>query len=418
MFAMDHIRIKPKSKLPKRFVLVLAGASVLGVCGIGLATIDFSTQRIARDKVTISTVQRGLLEVKIHANGQLIPRNVEYLAAQVTGRVIKKNVRPGDAVKAGDVLAELSNPQLVVSAAEAKDAWEGAVNALNASKADSRAQLLNQQSTLMQAKFALQKAKSRLAAENALPPGIIPELEHEATKLNAAQASAQLALETNRTAAIQVNIREKLNADQSRADELKGAMERANDQVSNLRVVAGIDGIVQEMNVEAGQQLQPGAPIGRIAKPDDLYAELLVSAREANDVQLGQNVSVDTRNGTVDGKVSRIDPAVLNGTVAVDVALTGKIPASARPQLPVEGVIYVSRIPSTLYVGRPSFVKSDATVSVYKLDASGNYANRVTVRVGKVSLDYMQVLSGLSEGDRLITSETGEWQGQDRILLK
>lgn len=395
-----------------------AGAAILCVCGVGLARIDFTTQRVDRDKVTISTVQQGLLEIKIHASGQLVPRNVEYLASQVTGRVIKKNVRAGDAVKAGDILVELSNPQLVVSAAEAKDAWEGAVNALKASTAESRAQLLNQQATLMQAKFALEKAKGRLASENALPPGVIPRIEHEATKLNAAQATEQLSLEKRRTRAIQVNIREKLNADQSRADELKSAMERANGQVSNLKVLAGIDGIVQEMNVEVGQQLQPGSPIGRIARPDDLYAELLVAAREANDVQLGQNVSIDTRNGTVDGKVVRIDPAVINGTVVVDVSLTGKIPPSARPQLPVDGTIYVSRIPDALYVGRPSYVKSNATVSVYKLDASGNYASRASVQVGKVSLDYMQVLGGLSKGDRLITSETGEWQGQDRILLK
>jgi HlyD family secretion protein len=415
---MDRVRTPAKARPYKKIAAVAAGILVVVACIVGLVAVDFTTQRIERGKVTIDVVKQGLLEIKVHANGQLVPRNVEYLTSQVTGRVNKKNVRPGDAVKIGDLLAELDNPQLVASAAEAKSAWEGSVNELKASKAELRGTLINQESILMQAKFALQRAKTRLDAELSLPPGIIPRIEHEATKLNFAQSTEQYDLETKRMAAVRINVQEQFNADQSRTEELKKAMERAFDQVANLRIVAGIDGIVQEMNIDIGQQLQPGSPIGRIARPDELYAELRVSAREANDVRVGQHVVIDTRNGTVTGTVARIDPAVINGTIVVDINLTGKIPASARPQLPVEGTIYLARISDATYVGRPSYVKPNATVPVYKLDPSGDYATRVPVRVGKVSLDYMQIESGLAEGDRLITSEIGEWQGQDKILLK
>lgn len=415
---MDHIRTQPKRILSKRAVVIVVGAVLVAACGVGLASVDFSTQRVERDKVSIDTVRHGLMEVKVHANGQLVPRNVEYLAAQVTGRVLTKNVRPGATVKAGDLLAELSNPQLTASAAEAESAWKGSVNTLNASRADLRATMINQEATLMQAKFALERAQRRLDAEQSLMPGVIPRVEHDATVLTAAQGKEQVEMETRRTAAIRINAQEKLSADQARSDELKKAMERANDQVANLRIVAGIDGVVQEMNIDVGQQLQPGSPIGRIARPDDLYAELRVSAREANDILAGQKVSVDTRNGLVDGTVTRVDPSVINGTVVVDVTLSGKLPAGARPQLPVEGTIFLTRIADATYVGRPSYVKPDATVSVYKLDPSGQYATRVPIHVGKVSMDLMQVTGGLATGDQVITSETGEWQGQEKILLK
>lgn len=415
---MDYTRPKSKKFLSRRMLVIAAGACVLLTTVIALASIDFSTQRVGRDRVTLDTVRRGMLEIKVRANGQLIPRNVEYIASQVTGRVAKAAVKPGDVVKAGDVLVELGNPQLVASADEAESAWEGAVNEAKATQAEQRANLLNQESVLTQAKFDMQKAQGRLAAETKLfGRGIVSEIDYDNSKLTVAQTTEQYALEQNRFKAIRDNVKVQLDVKQSRVDELAKALSRARDQVANLRIVAGIDGVVQEISVDVGQQLQPGAPIGRIAQPDQLYAELRVPAREATEVQIGQNVLVDTRNGTVDGTVTRVDPAVTDGTVIVDVDLKGAIPAGARPQLPVEGVVFLSQLPDTLYVGRPAYVKSNASIVVYKLDAGGAYATRVPIQAGKVSLDYLQVLGGLKAGDRIITSETGEWQSKERILL-
>jgi multidrug efflux pump subunit AcrA (membrane-fusion protein) len=415
---MDYARDKPKSRFNKRAVIAAIGVCALLGGGITLARIDFSTQRVERHKVTIDTVKRGALEIKVHANGRLLPRNVEYIASQVTGRVAKAAVKPGDVVKAGDVLVELGNPQLVASADEAESAWEGAVNEAKATEAEQRANLLNQESVLTAAKFDMQKAQGRLAAETKLlGRGIVSEIDYDNSKLTVAQTTEQYALEQNRFKAIRDNVKVQIDVKQSRVDELAKALSRARDQVANLRIVAGIDGVVQEIAVDVGQQLQPGAPVGRIAQPDQLYAELRVPAREATEVQIGQNVVVDTRNGTVDGAVTRVDPAVTDGTVIVDVDLKGAIPAGARPQLPVEGVVFLSQLPDTLYVGRPAYVKSNASIAVYKLDSGGAYATRVPIQAGKVSLDYLQVLAGLEAGDRIITSETGEWQSKERILL-
>jgi multidrug efflux pump subunit AcrA (membrane-fusion protein) len=203
----------------------------------------------------------------------------------------------------------------------------------------------------------------------------------------------------------------------ARVTELARALDRARNQATNLRIVAGIDGIVQALTVDVGQQLQPGSPVGRIAQQDALYAELKVPAREAGVVQAGQSVVVDTRAGTAEGTVVRIDPGVVDGTVIVDVELHGALPPGARPHLPIEGIVYVSRLPDTLYVGKPAYVKSHSSIAVYKLDADGRYATRVTIEAGEVSLNYLQVLQGLAAGDRIITSEVGEWQDEERILL-
>ncbi|MEO7323236.1 MAG: efflux RND transporter periplasmic adaptor subunit [Dokdonella sp.] len=415
---MDYARAKPKTFLKKPAVIIAVAVCALLGGGITLGRIDFSTPRVERSKVTIDTVKRGTLEIKVHANGQLVPRSVEYIASQVTGRVAKAAVRPGDIVKTGDVLVELSNPQLVASADEAKSAWEGSENEAKASQAEQRANLLNQESALVRVKFDMQKAQARFAAETKLKGrGIVSEIDYDNSKLTVAQTSEQYRLEQSRFNAIRDNMKVQLDVRQSRVDELARALDRARDQVGNLRVIAGIDGVVQDISVDVGQQLQPGAPIGRIARPDQLYAELRVPAREATEVELGQNVVVDTRNGTIDGRVTRIDPAVTNGTVIVDVDLKGKIPAGARPQLPVEGVVFLTQLPDTLYVGRPAYVKSNASIAVYKLDPGGAYATRVPIQAGKVSLDFLQIITGLEAGDHIITSETGEWQGKTRILL-
>lgn len=415
---MDYARPKKKTLFKNRKLLIAIGVAVLLAGGIGLASIDFSTQRVDRSKVTIDAVKRGALEIKVNANGQLVPRNVEYIASQVNGRVAKTFVKPGDVVKAGTVLVQLENPQLVASEEEAESAWEGAVNEAKAARADLHAELLTQQSVLTQAKFAMERAQVRLDAEAKLAgQNIISAIDYANSKLNVAQTKQQYGLELERFNAIRDNVNVQIEVRQSRANELAKALERAKDQVSNLQIVSSIDGVVQDLSVDVGQQMQPGAAIGQIAQPGELYAELRLPAREATDVQTGQKALIDTRNGVIEGTVSRIDPAVRDGTVIVDVDLKGDMPQGARPQLQVEGIVYIAQLQNALYVGRPSYVKPDAALSVYKLDDGGSYAERTVVKSGKVSLDYVQIVSGLKEGDRIITSETNEWQGKDRILL-
>lgn len=414
-------RIKPKSKVSQLKRPAIIGAVLLALIGGGvtLASIDFRTRRVDRTTLSIATVQQGTMEVKVAANGQLLSKHIEQLAAQVSGRVAKADLKPGAVVHVGDLLVELANPQLTAAAEEAQSAWEGAVAELQASEAELQTNMMNHEVVLTQVQFNAEKAKAKNEADRELAKnGLISDIELRRSQLDLSQLNKTYEIEAKRLQKVRGNIEVQLSVKRSRVAQLARALERAKTQAADLNIVAGINGVVQAISVEAGQQLQPGSPIGRIARQDQLYAELKVPAREATQVRAGQNVAVDTRNGIVRGTVSRIDPGVTDGTVIVDVELQGTLPAGARPQLEVEGTIYISQIPNTLYVAKPAYVKNDAAMAVYKLDPTGRYATRVNIQAGQVSLQSLQVLQGLRAGDRIITSEVDEWQDQDRIKLE
>jgi len=416
---MDRMRTTPEVSLWKRVALVATLAVALVGGGVTLASIDFDTQRVDRTRLNIETVRHGTMEIKVAANGRLLSRHVEQLAAQVSGRVAKADIKPGAVVEVGEVLVELANPQLVASAEEAQSAFEGAVAELQAAEAELQTNMLNQEVVLTQVRFNAEKAKAKTEADEALARnGLISDIELRRSQLDLTQLRETHSIEASRLQKVRDNIRVQLSVRKSRVAQLERALQRARNEVESLKVTAGIRGIVQAINVEVGQQLQPGSPIGRIAQQEQLYAELKVPAREATQVRAGQKVVIDTRNGTVDGVVSRVDPGVTEGTVAVDVVLEGPLPAGARPQLQVEGTVFIAEIPDTLYVGKPAYVKNDAAIAVYKLDPAGRYATRTRIKSGAVSVNHLQIVDGLRPGDRIITSEIGEFQAQERILLK
>jgi HlyD family secretion protein len=413
-------RAKTKSRAPRiiRRVVIPAVALLAIGGGVTLANIDFSTHRVDRGKLSIETVKQGTMEIKVSANGQLLSKDIEEVVAQVPGRVAKKDIKPGDVVKVGQVMVELTNPDLVANAEQAQLAWESAEPELQSTEADLQINILTQEGVIAQAQLYLEKARLRRDNERALATaGVIPEMQLKNSELDEEQLKETYAIQLSRLQKLRDSHQDQLAIHKFHAAELARAFDLIKTQAADLNVLAGISGIVQAIDVEVGQQLQPGSPIGSIAQQDKLYAELKVPAREAGQVQSGQNVIVDTRNGTVNGIVTRVAPGVTDGTVAVDVDLQGALPAGARPQLQIEGIIYISRLPNTLYVGTPSYVKNDAAITVYKLDPAGRYATRVKIQAGKVSLNYMQVLQGLSAGDRIITSEIGEFQDEDRVLL-
>ena len=416
---MDRVREKSKFSRIKRPALIATAIAALVSGGVVLANIDFNTQRVDQTKLSIEAVQQGMMEIKVGANGQLLSRNIEQLAARVPGRVANAVVKPGAVVQVGQTLVELTNPQLTASADEAQSAYEGAMAELQAAEADLQTNMMNQEVVLTQVRFNAEKAKAKLDAEEDLARnGLISGIELRRSQLDLEQLRETHQIESGRLKKLRDNIQVQLAVRRSRVAQHARALERARAQAADLSVKAGISGIVQAINVEVGQQLQPGSPIGRIAQQEQLYAELKVPARDATQVQAGQKVVIDTRNGKVNGVVARVDPGVTDGTVVVDVDLDGALPAGARPQLQIEGTIYVTQLANTLYVGKPAYVKNDSAITVYKLDPAGRYATRTTIKAGKVSLNYLQVLQGLEAGDRIITSEIAEWQDQDRILLK
>lgn len=414
-------RARPQANRPSisRFGRIGLIVMVLACVGVSLAFVDFSTARVDPTKLAIAQVEQGPMEIKVRGSGQLQPRNVEYVGAQVNGRVVKKHVQPGDVVKAGQVLLELANPRVVATADEAYSAWEGAMTELRASESELKTDLLNQEIALEQARFNLQSAKLQLEAETELKDAnLVPDVQFKRTQLNVKQLQQALDVGQARVAAIRANIKMQVAVKQARVTELARALERARADVNNLKIMAGIDGIVQAFKVDIGQEMAPGQSIGRIAQPGALYAELKVPASDATDLQVGLHVAVDTRNGIVNGTVSRVDPAITDGTVVVDAELKDALPPGARPQLAVDGDIYLVRLPNALQVRKPTYAQANANVAVYKVDASGDYAEKVVIRSGKLSLTQMQVLQGLKAGDRIITSEAGDWQNKNRIRIR
>lgn len=416
---MDRVKPQSNSHFRSPIVRIVVVALILIGIGVSLTFIDFNTARIDQSKIAISTVEQGALEIKVRGSGQLLPRNVEYIGAQVNGRVLKKFAQPGDVVKAGQVLLVLTNPQLVAKAEEARSAWEGAVTELRATESEQKTNLLNNEIALTQARFNLESAQLQLEAEKELKEAnLVSGVDFKRTQLNVIQLKQALDIGQDRVNAIRANIKMRVAVTQSRVTELARALERAKNDVNNLKIVAGIDGIVQAFKVDIGQEMTSGQPIGHIAEPGSLYAQLKVPARDASDVQIGQTAVVDTHNGTVNSVVTRVDPAITDGTVVVDMELKGKMPAGARPQLAVDGDIYLTQLPNALYVRKPANAQANANVTVFKLDASGAYADRVVIKSGKLSLTLMQVVQGLKAGDRIITSEPGDWQNKERIRIQ
>src|SRR5579872_1994222 len=251
---MDRVRAQPRNRSVNRTTLVGLLIGALVVATVTLANIDFSTKRVDRRKLSIEMVQRGTLEIKVSANGQLLPRNIEYIAAQVTGRVARTYVKAGDVVTTGQLLVELTNPQLIGSSEEAYSAWEGAVIELRASEADLQTNLLNQKVVLTQAEFDLQRAQVQLEAESRLMgQHIIPEVQYKRSKLTVTQLTQTLDLEKVRVKKMSDNIKVAQEVKKARVTELARALDRARNQVANLKIVAGIAGIVQEVGVDVGQ---------------------------------------------------------------------------------------------------------------------------------------------------------------------
>lgn len=415
---MDIVRKKSKTALVKKVAFATGSIALLLYGAISIANIDFESRRVDRDTLLVGTVERGDLEIRISANGELLPKDLELISAQVEGRVARVYVAPGDEVTAGQLLAQLSNPQLVNAAEEAVSAWEGSVADLKGFEVELENQLLNQESAALQVQFAFEKARLEEEAKRTLAEqSIIPEIEFRQIQLDVEQLRQTIVIEQKRLQQSQDNMKTLLAVREARVTQLARALDRANDRVNNLNIVAGIEGMVQELDLELGQQLILGSPIGRLARQELLYAELRVPARQAGEVVIGQKVLVDTRNGKVNGSVSRIDPGVTEGTVIVDVEIHDQLPRGARPQLQVEGIIYVAQIADALHVGRPTFIRTDAEVTIYKLDAAGEYAQRVNVRMGRASVNRVEIVNGLVPGDRVILSDSSDWQDHDRVLL-
>jgi HlyD family secretion protein len=399
--------------------LMIAGASVLAliVISVAISRLKPAAMSVDRASVWIDAVKRGPMLRQVRGLGTLVPEDIRWIAASKEGRVEKIVVRPGAHVEPETVILELSSPDLEQAAQDAELKHKAAEAELTTLRATLQRELLDQESTTAQVHSDYTQAKMEAETdENLKKNGLIAELAYKTAIIKRDELANRDQIEQKRLQFARDSIDPQLAAKQSEVDQLKASAELAAREVANLHVKAGMTGVLQQLPVEVGQRVIAGTNLARVADPMKLKAQVKIAETQAKDIQINQPASIDTRNGVVSGHVIRVDPAVEQGTVTVDVALDGDLPKGARPDLSVDGTIELERLDNVLYVGRPAFAQDGATVGVFRL-TSGGEALRTPVHFGRSSVNTIEILSGLNVGDQVILSDTSAYDSHDRIRL-
>jgi HlyD family secretion protein len=416
--SMDVARPDLAKKKRKRR-LVIIGASALGVIAIFIAISRLKPAALSVDRAQIWTgeVKRGPMLRQVRGLGTLVPEDIRWIAASKEGRVEKIIVRPGAHVKPDTLILELSSPELEQAARDAESQLKGAEAELTTLRATLQREYLNQESITAQVHSEYQQAKMEAETnDNLRKNGLIAELEYKTSIIKRDELQKRDEIEQKRLQFAQDSIEPQLAAKQETLDQLKASAELKAQDVAALHVKAGMTGVLQQLPVEVGQRVTPGTNLARVADPTKLKAQIKIAETQAKDIQINQPASIDTRNGVVAGHVIRVDPAVEQGTVTVDVALDGALPKGARPDLSVDGTIELERLDNVLYVERPAFAQDDATVGVFKIAPDGE-ATRVPVHFGRSSDNTIEIVSGLKVGDKIILSDTSAYDSHDRIQI-
>lgn len=375
---------------------------------------------INKDSILVGEVQRGALDISVRGVGVLVPRDIRWVATNVDGRVERILVKAGAQVKAGDLLMVLSNPQLEQQLEETKWELEELEAQLYAQSVSLDSQLLDQETAVINERLNHNRALLTYNAQKELlSQGIlaVSEIDHKEVQIEVEQYKERWDLETKRLEKAKENVAAQRKANEARITRMRKTLQRMQEQVDGLSVTATMDSIVQEMPMELGQQVGAGTNLARLAKDGDFIAELRIPEKQIQEVQLGQSVVVDTRASKIVGLVKRIDPAVINGTVQIDVELTGNTPPEARPDLSVDGVIEIAKISDTLFVKRPMYAKNFSETDVYILDENGDTAHKQSVKFGRMSTKFIQVETGLNAGESIIISDASTWNEFQQITL-
>jgi HlyD family secretion protein len=411
-----------KSKLKKRIrvgLLLLVGLAAVGGITFALAKLKPAAPTLDRATAVIETVRRGEMRREVRGNGTLVPQVTRWVPAPAEGRVEKILVQAGVEVSAGSVIVELSNPQMQQQAMDA----EFQVKAAEADQESLRVRLesesMTQQAATASINAEYSQAKLQLDTDEALAKqGLVADLSLRISRVKVKDLAYRLRVEQERLAIAGKATKAQLNATTARLQQLRTMAKLRKDQIDALKVRSGTNGVLQVVAVQEGQQVTPGVNIARVADPASLKAELKINETQIKDVKIGQPVAVDTRNGIIQGTVSRIDPAAREGTFVVDAELTGPLPGSARPDLSVDGTIELERLNNVLYVGRPAFGQGQQTVGMFRLTPDGLEAVRTQVALGRTSVSTIEIIGGLKEGDQVILSDTSTLDSYQRIRVR
>jgi HlyD family secretion protein len=408
----------------RRWMSIAGVVIAVALVTLGLSRLQPAAPRVEKASLWMDTVKRGEMLRQVRGNGTLVPEDIRWIPTISAGRVERILVLPGTAVKADTVMVELSNPDLEQAAFEA----ESQVKAATAGMANLRVQLesqkLTQRAAVASAEANYSGAKLDFEANEELgKSGLVAALTVKQSKAKAEQLATLLEIEQDRLQMSVAAARAQISEQDEKIAQLNAQLDLKRRQVEALKVRAGMDGVLQRLgdstsSLQIGQQLSAGALVARVANPAKLKAAIKIAETQARDVQLDQPVEIDTRNGVIPGHVIRIDPAVENGTVTVDVALDGPLPRGARPDLSVDGTIQLERLEDVVYLGRPVQAQPDSTVGLFKIVDNGKAAVRVSVKLGRCSVNAVEIAEGLQVGEQVVLSDMSQWDAQDRLRLE
>lgn len=416
---MDIPRAPGRGKQRRRWLIGGAGAAaVLAITGV-VTGLEPAAPTVELAGVWTDTVSRGTMLREVRGPGTLVPEQIRFISAVTAGRVERVLLEPGTEVTPETELVVLSNPDVQLQAMEAQRQVAGAHASLANLRAVLENQRLNQEAAVASVRSEAREAERQAEVNRELAArGLIPELDRRRSEDVAAETRTRLEIEEQRLEFIQASMRAQLQAQEAEIDRLRGLSAFQQGYIESMRVRAGTSGVLRELPLQEGQWVNPGDRLAVVVQPGRLKAELRIPATQARDLAVGQRARIDTRNGIVPGRVARIDPAVQNGTVTVDVALEGPLPRGARPDLSVDGTIEIERLEDVLYVGRPAYGQAESTVGLFRLEPDGEHARRVNVRLGRSSVNTVEVVSGLEEGDVVILSDMSAHDDADRVRLK
>jgi HlyD family secretion protein len=402
----------------RRILIAIGGIAAVILITIGLSRLEPAAPGVDRATVWVDTVKRGPMLRQVRGSGTLVPEEIRWIPAQTDGRVERIRTLPGTVVEADTIILDLSNPELEVSAREAASELKAAEAELVNLKVQLQSQLLTQEATTASVKAEHRQATLQVDADRELSEaGLIADITLKISEGRAQELETRARIEGERLDISSQAAEAQLDVQRARVDRLRATWQLRRDQVEDLKVQAGVAGVLQQVPVQVGEQVAPGTKLARVAEPGRLKAEVRIAETQARDILIGQPASIDTRNGIITGKVSRIDPAVQNGTVTVDVALTGDLPKGARPDLSVDGTIELERLEKVLYVGRPAFGQEHSTVGLFRLAEDGDSAVRIQVKLGRSSVNTIEILDGLEENDQVVLSDMSSWDAFDRVRL-
>jgi HlyD family secretion protein len=412
---------RPSYARQKRIRRIAYGAiALLAVLLItlGLSRLKPAAPGVERATLWVDTVKRGPLLREVRGSGTLVPEDIRWIPATTQGRVERILLHPGTAVTAGSVIIELVNPQLDQELQDADLKVQAAEATLQNLRVQAQNDYLQQKAVAAGIRSEHNKAQMQAEMNEALATKqLVSALALRQSKMDAEQLAIRDDIAHQQLASYEESIKARLAVQQSQVDQARAILGLKRRQRDDLKVRAGLDGILQRVPVEVGQQVAPGTNLARVANPGRLKAEIKIAETQAKDVQIGQKVTIDTRNGLVPGIVTRIDPSVQNGTITVDAGLVGDLPRGAVPDLSVDGTIELEKMLDVVYVGRPAFGQEQSTVGLFKVQPDGT-ATRVQVKIGRISVNAVEILSGLNVGDEVVLSDMSTWDAFDRVRLQ